>query len=131
MPKVKVKVDTNELKNINIIDNQLMMEIGEDLVGLVKEQMYNQIDVYGKPYKKMKKKPYGDRKTLIKSGAMWGQTHYEIDGNTLHIINDKEYSSYHNEGDGVPRRQYIPTESNSDIEKIVEHAINNRIKKIK
>lgn len=136
MSSVKVTIDNDDVyKENNIIDSNLLAEIGKDLVSFYKLHMRDGLDIHGEKFDDLKngyrqKKGYKqlDYKVLIDSGKMWGSTRFEIDGNRLKIINDMEYSSYHNEGATyLPKREFI---GESDItDKIVEETITRFLQK--
>jgi hypothetical protein len=131
---VKVTVDKKDLEKSILDIPKLAENVGNDLVTFYKMHMRDGYDIHGDKFEDLKngyrqKKGYKqyNYKVLIDSGSMWGKTRYEIDGNTLRIINDAEYSEYHNQGtDKLPKREFIGESPLTD--KVVNESIENFIK---
>ena len=140
--RVNVKLDQYESFLDSIIGYDLLFDLGNDLVSFYKKQMRKGLDINndeykplkatyeGKPYRQKKGYKQYDAKVLIDSGKMWGGIRFQIDGNQLSIIDDMEYSSYHNYGNpdrNTPQRQFI---GNSDeVDKVIKESVNISINK--
>lgn len=131
--------DNLEDKLNNELINDILNQIGINLSGKIRNNFYNQVDPYNNrwaPFKKggrvTKKGIDTSAKLLLDTGRLVNSINYNVKNNILEIGTPVFYAQYHQLGDGVPKRSFLPdqglpTSWNNDIINIIEKVLKNLV----
>lgn len=137
--KIYNTFDNLEDKLNNELINDILNQVGVKLSGNIRNNFYNQVDPYNyrwAPFKhggRVSKKGIDtSAKLLLDTGMLVNSINYNVKNNVLEIGTPVFYAQYHQEGDGVPKRSFLPDQGlpdswNKDIINIIEKVLNNLV----
>lgn len=103
-----------------------LKEIGQSMVASTKLRFNKGIDPEGNPWEPSQRViRQGQGRTLVLTGRLQKSIEYSSDESEVSWGTDVPYGEKHQEGDGVPQRQFlgISNDDEKEIERIVEKHI--------
>lgn len=127
-------------KNFNEdVINNILKNVGVVLTGKIKENFYKQVNAENEKWQPLKAggrykngKFDTSAKILLDEGRLVNSINFNIKNNILEIGTPVFYAQYHQNGDGVPKRSFLPQNNlpddwNNDIFNIIEKVLINLV----